>query len=88
MAGVYCDKQFFGKVGDKTGFSLDSILITDENSQLKLKPCVELDVHSGFSCVDEDVSIEIKKGKQSTTHGSFTQRGFVKQTGFHRFLNL
>ena len=38
----YCDKRFFGKVGDQNGFQSDQILTTDENEQLKLKSICDI----------------------------------------------
>lgn len=84
----YCDSKFHGKVGDKDGFANDTVLTTDKDGNLKLVKCEETDVHSGFSCLDQDLCITVKKNKQTTTHGPFKQGGFVRQVGFHRYFNL
>ena len=42
------------------------------------------DYHSGYSCIFEDVSIEIKINRQSITKHMLKHSGFIKHSGFLR----
>ena len=81
MVDNYCDKKFFGKIGDKNGFSEDSFLTADENSELKLVSKKTFDIHSGLRCINSLEEITICENKEMRVRRIFKNFGVFRNNG-------